>query len=832
MSYSGKQQSTPWRTHRGPGQYWEERSGSESADQEKGPRWKRYKSQSSQDPSCETEEIPTQDPSSRKVVYTETQPSSFVPPLKKDILLIPPKDLQEFLPGLTTICGNHELRNPEMIEKLLDIEYMHGSPYAPALKLLARILLGVLSRSEWVTYYILCQEAQEQSQYKGDKNHAPPLVKLSRALSHLLRHDEKVLKSGDERNAVDMTSLQKGIGRALITSPFDVFNLVACVAANTKRRFDFDMFLRGSQLQIVIFAFQGHSTKSSCFDPAIAGRDIFEAAPCLEAYGIIYHVTKEDNAQSIKRYGLLASVEKFFEHEVEDKHGRLAIHFLFSSKDPSLRGLGTTKYVRRPAFIVFNVAKFFRENEKENVYLSGNGVLLLYREQVDPKYLYVCQTEPNPVNIFKQKNVPLDFLDDMSRIAQFSDIPEQMTSQSSKDTSRDAPASKKKVSINELSEEVEIPSMNKGRKPTKMTPSEVQEAMKESEDIPVEEISRKDLETDPSVDVQLEFCYEVYEPPRVVRNSCSELTWKLLDSGMFYDRESHPDLGLMERKPIKTGTYDYQIWSQTWGELTYTMRERMRKEGYMATTWKSAPYSGLAVEFLFSAWTDAKIYAMWTNWKANTNDELRQREREINNAGNSDWNGRALELSLEEEDYIQEKKELSYDWSLIKETFMNFFTRSTKEGRNVEDIMFNSIIVGKIFKHVGGNLIFLHPWTKNIKESIIKHSDEVIDAEQQRFIQEDVMEWWKASHLSSRIEELDESPSYREGPPSKPEEPVQVKKEPEEVESPRFHESFLERDEDEEHERDVFELLNPPKSKTPSPRKSPDLISEDEPMEE
>ena len=86
------------------------------------------------------------------------------------------------------------------------------------------------------------------------------------------------------------------------------------------------------------------------------------------------------------------------------------------------------------------------------------------------------------------------------------------------------------------------------------------------------------------------------------------------------------------RAPLRKVTGDYELWSNTWDEIPAEVKAMFRNLGYSASTWKSSHLSGLAPDFVFTAWKAAKHFIYYHKQVDKDNTPSPQREQFFNNS--------------------------------------------------------------------------------------------------------------------------------------------------------------------------------------------------------
>ena len=100
------------------------------------------------------------------------------------------------------------------------------------------------------------------------------------------------------------------------------------------------------------------------------------------------------------------------------------------------------------------------------------------------------------------------------------------------------------------------------------------------------------------------------EKPPFAVDICTQHVWKLCSEGVYYKRKVNPNASMSEKTILRNNFGDYVIEGSTWQELTPAIREKLRSEGVNLKNWRACPLSGLPAEFVFTAFTNAKEYAM------------------------------------------------------------------------------------------------------------------------------------------------------------------------------------------------------------------------------
>ena len=556
-------------------------------------------------------------------------------------------------------------------------------------------------------------------------------------------------------------------------------DLAIVVVANSKDRFAYTLDeIKDDQdhsiYKLCILANQGHSMMSPIFDPSINATDLDSIGNILKL-GIVYHVTKQRLTESIRNFGLLAQPSAEMTGD-EKKAGRIAIHFLFTSNDPSLKGKGTQKVHQHPAYVVFDLETFHSENKNIRIFLSPNGVLLVYTACIASKYLTFMTEEPTVENVIEIRNVNSKAKKYFTSLLNYwtSTEPQVKAKAMPKETkvsfAGDDTSSKKQDEFPKKSKEdvkkafEDFTDDQLGRNPEDLSFNELQQKVKElnlkDPSLKHAENTEEEIEEvpSPSSPVSIEVIIDT-ENTTIEKDSCSVITWRYLDNGFFYNREPHPDIPMKQRTPIRKVTGDYELWSTTWDELQSDLRTMFRRQGYSANTWKSSHFSGLAPDFIFTAWNAAKHFVHFNKEvdKTTTSPEFREQcYNELNKWGCVEWNQRSLEPYLNDPEFAQDKTvevtKLNYDWGNIKEQFINFFNEycNPKYNRKLEQIVFSTNIVSKLLQQLG-ELKPQHPWVINIVESLRKHVEQKEIKLERIEIQGDL------GNLERNIEEVEEA---------------------------------------------------------------------------
>jgi RNA:NAD 2'-phosphotransferase (TPT1/KptA family) len=253
-------------------------------------------------------------------------------------------------------------------------------------------LLGFLTKQEWTKYYAYCKYFEAENARDDRYSEA---IRYSRALSGILRHNSLLQGSGDQRNAVEIREFNNHF--TIFTTPKEIFKIVACVAMNSKGRFFFkieDIGRSPTRLRIVIGAHQGHTVRSSVFDPSTTGVELRELlarnqVTKLVHFGPIYHITPAQNETSIRRMGLLANTQEI------NSRGRLAVHFnhtppwscLIEENNQPIEGTSYGSYEGRIAVFQLQAEQFYQDDSSRCLYRTENAVILYYGN-VSSKYLH------------------------------------------------------------------------------------------------------------------------------------------------------------------------------------------------------------------------------------------------------------------------------------------------------------------------------------------------------------------------------------------------------------------------------------------------------------
>ena len=114
----------------------------------------------------------------------------------KDIMLSPPVEF----PDVVLVCADSDLRTQDTLSTLTTPDFLKGQPYGEALKFFARLLLGFMTKAEWLKYGFYCRFADVG--FASNRDHI--IIKNSKSMSYYLRHDSPLLAKADHENAVDV----------------------------------------------------------------------------------------------------------------------------------------------------------------------------------------------------------------------------------------------------------------------------------------------------------------------------------------------------------------------------------------------------------------------------------------------------------------------------------------------------------------------------------------------------------------------------------------------------------------------------------------------------
>ena len=99
------------------------------------------------------------------------------------------------------------------------------------------------------------------------------------------------------------------------------------------------------------------------------------------------------------------------------------------------------------------------------------------------------------------------------------------------------------------------------------------------------------------------------------------------------------------KAPLRKVTGDYELWSNTWNEIPVEVKAIFRNLGYSASTWKSSHFSGLAPDFIFTAWNAAKHFGCYHKQVDKEITSPQQRDHffnELQRWGSAEWNQEVL----------------------------------------------------------------------------------------------------------------------------------------------------------------------------------------------
>ena len=146
----------------------------------------------------------------------------------EDILLSPPVEF----PDVVLVCGDSELRNQDTLSTLTTPEFLRDEAYGEARKFFARLLLGFMTKAEWLKYGFYCRFASVG--FAANRDHI--IIKVSKALSYHLRHNSLLIAKADEHNAVNVLDYNKIF--SFMSNPRDMFRMASVIAMNPKLRFE------------------------------------------------------------------------------------------------------------------------------------------------------------------------------------------------------------------------------------------------------------------------------------------------------------------------------------------------------------------------------------------------------------------------------------------------------------------------------------------------------------------------------------------------------------------------------------------------------------------
>ena len=257
-----------------------------------------------------------------------------------------------------------------------------------------RFLLGFTTQQEEVQFNKL---VQDQTKLCSVDNSITKLI--GKGMTRVLRHGGTTRKIRDEMNskgALPLDILLDNLwGKASSYQQCKVGHLFAAMlTGNDKQRFYVDIYLADKWFpqkddfpwMVYIGCHQGHSTG------VIAPEALNHLLTPIECFslGWIFHTTDKRFEGSICQYGLL-------------RNNRDALHFMYENDGSAgyiSKGAGTREPRKYPnsIYVVLNIPMLLRN--KYDLYLTGNGVVLVYADLPVEYFIIVNEFPHLTLNVF------------------------------------------------------------------------------------------------------------------------------------------------------------------------------------------------------------------------------------------------------------------------------------------------------------------------------------------------------------------------------------------------------------------------------------------------